>query len=198
LAEGAKTGDVFMKTMTEQNIEKMDIPVTSCWDELCGCMAETFRFTEEEKNTFSRSAVAQLIATLPFEASCDEPARTALAHLAIYMTELRGGRIIGDHTPADNESPMARLRLLASFKGGKKEVLEHGMNLLALVMVSGYIHSREYDQQNGIYNPFNDGSWDADKIREELLENVRMNPVKTLDNILPEVLTYMGATWTGR
>ncbi len=177
--------------MNEQKIEEMGIVTNGLWNELCDCMAETFRFTEQERKLFAEDAVAQLIAALPFEAGCDEPERTALAHLAIYMTELRGGRKIGDHTPADNEGPMVRLRLLSSFKGGKREVIEHGMYLLALVMLTGYIRSKESDKQNNIYNPLNDGSWDAGKLQGEFLEKIRANPSETLDNILPEVLAFV-------
>jgi hypothetical protein len=183
-----------MTTMTEQKTKKMDLLANVCWDELCDCMAETFRFTEEEKDFFAKDAVAQLIAALPFEAKCDEPARTALAHLAIYMTELRGGKKIGDHIPSDNESPLARLRLLSSFKGGKSEIIEHGMYQLAFVMLAGYARSKESDKENNIYNPLNDGSWNAEKLQKELLEKIRENPVETLDNILPEVLAFV-TTW---
>jgi hypothetical protein len=184
-----------MNTLTEKKIEKTTISAYGCWEELCGCIAETFRFTEEEKAFFAKDAVAQLIAALPFEAGCDEPERTALAHLAIYMTELRGGSRIGDHTLADNEGPLARLRLLSSFKGGKKEVIEHGMYQLALVMLSGYVRSKESDLQNNIYNPLNDGSWNAEELQEEILEKIRANPAKTLDHILPEVLALISMVW---
>jgi hypothetical protein len=179
---------IMMKTMTEHKIQDLSVLKNENWEELCVCMAETFRFTEEEKETFSKDAVAKLIAVIPFEAGCDEPKRTALAHLAIYMTELRGGRKIGDHTPADNESPLTRLRLLSSFKGGKKEVIEHGMYQLADVMLYGYIRSKEFDKENNIYNPLNDGSWNADDMREEILKKMRQTPVKVLDATLPEII----------
>lgn len=180
-----------MKTMMEQKTQDVRVLKNECWNELCDCMAETFRFTEQEKEFFSKDAVAQLIAALPFAAGCDEAERTALAHLAIYMTELRGGRKIGDHTPADNESPLARLRLLSSFKGGQKDIIDHGMYQLAYVMLCGYARSQEADKQNNIYNPLNDGSWNAENLTEELLEKIRSNPIETLDMILPEVLAIV-------
>lgn len=161
------------------------------WDNLRTCVSETFRFSAEEDEAFARDSVAKLIAAIPFEAGCDEPERTALAHLAVYMTELRGGRKIGDHTPADNASPLARLRLLSSFKGGNEIVIAHGMNLLALVMLTGYIQSKDEDKENNIYNPLNDGSWDAPAMQEGLLEKIRANPCEALDMILPEVLAFV-------
>jgi hypothetical protein len=183
-----------METTTLHNTVTTNIQAKDNWSELCNCMEETFRFTEDEKNAFSKDRVAQLIAALPFEAGCDEPKRTALAHLAIYLTELRGGRNIGDHTPEDNKSPLTRLRLLSSFKGGDTKIIEHGMHQLALVMLAGYIHSKESDKKESVYNPLNDHSWNADKMQEEILEIIRKNPVENLDYILPEVLA-VSADW---
>jgi hypothetical protein len=156
------------------------------WDMLCTCMAETFRFTDQERADFALNKTAKLIAALPFAAHCEEAERTALAHLAIYMTELRGGRTIGDHTPQDNASPFARLRLLASFKGGDKDILDHGMSQLALVMLASYERSQEEDRQRHQYNPLNAGAWDAAALRRELNARVNAHPCESLDNILPE------------
>jgi hypothetical protein len=83
-------------------------------------VAETFRFTSHEQTAFAGNNTARLIAAIPFVTGCEEAERSALAHLAVYMTELRGGRLIGAHTPADNVSPFTRLRLLSSFIGGNR------------------------------------------------------------------------------
>jgi hypothetical protein len=162
------------------------------WEMLCDCVAETFRFTAQERADFALNRTAKLIAALPFAACCEEAERTALAHLAVYMTELRGGRNIGDHTPQDNISPFARLRLLTSFKGGNQDVLDHGMSQLALVMLAGYEHSQEEDSRKHQYNPLNAGAWDADTLRQEFSKRILAHPCEFLDSILPEA-PYM--TW---
>jgi hypothetical protein len=182
---GQKSGD--SKLGASKLATSFSVELAFPWETLCDSAAETFRFTTREKADFAGSRTARLIAAIPFVAGCDEPERTALAHLAVYMTELRGGSSIGDHTPADNVSPFARLRLLASFKGGDPDIIRHGMSQLALVMLAGYERSREADLRQSVYNPLNDGSWDADAMRLALDRDVRACPCATLDGILPEV-----------
>ena len=153
------------------------------WEMLCKSVAETFRFTSQEEAAFAGSRTARLIAAIPFVAGCEEAERTALAHLAVYMTELRGGKRIGDHTPADNLSPFTRLRLLSSFKGGSQNVIRHGMSQLALIMLAGYERSCEEDLRRRVYNPLSDGSWDAAAMRLKLSEELQACPCAALDHI---------------
>ena len=94
------------------------------WDRLCGCIGETFRFTEAEAAAFAENRTAQLIGAIPFAAGCGEPERTALVHLALYVTELRGGRDILGHIPADNAGIFRRLRFIGAFSGGDFLVYE--------------------------------------------------------------------------
>jgi hypothetical protein len=101
------------------------------------------------------------------------------------MTEIRGGRIIGGHAPEDNASPLARLRLIASFKGGNREIIDHGMYKLALIMLRGYERSKDDDAWRYIYNPLNDGSWDAEAMKAELTRAHNAHPCEALDAILP-------------
>jgi hypothetical protein len=156
------------------------------WERLCKAVAETFRFTARERMEFSRNATAKLIGAIPFAAGCDEAERTALAHLALYMTEIRGGSRIGAHTPADNASPLARLRLIASFKGGDRRIIDHGMNRLALIMLRGYERSKAEDARRRIYNPLNDGSWDAGAMEARLTK--ALLPGNILDHIVPDIV----------
>jgi hypothetical protein len=157
------------------------------WETLYASVAETFRFTSQERTAFAHNRTARLIAAIPFAAGCEEPERTALAHVAVYVTELRGGKRIGDHTPADNASPFTRLRLLSSFKGGNPDIIRHGMTQLALVMLAGYERTREEDQRRGVYNPLNDGSWDAEAMRLNLNRDLQACPCAVLDDILPSL-----------
>jgi hypothetical protein len=156
------------------------------WELLCNAVSATFRFTARERAAFSRNNTAKLIGAIPFAAGCDEAKRTALAHLAVYMTEIRGGSLIGAHTPADNISLLARLRLIASFKAGDRRVIDHGMNRLALIMIRGYERSKAEDARRCIYNPLNDGSWDAGVMKARLIEAIKTFPCEMLDRLGPD------------
>jgi hypothetical protein len=158
-------------------------------------MAETFRFTESEHAAFACNSTARLIAALPFAAGCDEPERTALAHLAVYLTEIRGGSRIGAHTQADNANPLTRLRLIASFKGGDQRVIQHGMYQLALIMLHGYERSKAADARHQVYNPLNDGSWDAHTMNHWLIKTIHTFPGDLLDQLVPDTGGQEPVTW---
>jgi hypothetical protein len=101
------------------------------------------------------------------------------------MTELRGGRVIFDHTQADNADVLTRLRLIMSFKGGNPQVIDHGMQQLALIMIQGYERSQEGDRHRGVYNPLHDGSWDAPSLKAYLIRAINGFPCELLDSIMP-------------
>ncbi len=152
--------------------------------EVFEAIVQTFRFTEDEKADFLGNQVAQLVAAIPFVAECEDAKRTALAHLAIYFTELRGGSVIGAHSKSDNFTIYERLRLLSSFKGGNQKVIHHGMTILSLIMLEGYKKSSKQDADNSEYNPLNDGSWDYVALKTSLKNDITQNPCKDLDNII--------------
>ncbi len=72
----------LLNTVTKTKAEN----ILSHWDILSNCLIETFRLTDEESVDLRKNKTAQLIAAIPFAAGCEEPLRTALAHLSIYMT----------------------------------------------------------------------------------------------------------------
>jgi hypothetical protein len=149
-------------------------------------MAETFRFTDAERCAFEENRTAKLIGSIPFAAGCDEPERTALVHLALYVTELRGGSVILGHRPTDNTDLFRRLRFISTFSGGNQEIIQHGMNWLALIMLAGYERSREADQRDQVYNPLNDGSWDAAALKTRLMEAIEAYPCPVVDSIFSD------------
>lgn len=169
----------LLNTVTKTKAEN----ILSHWDVLCNCLIETFRLTDEESVDLRKNKTAQLIAAIPFAAGCEEPLRTALAHLSIYMTEIRGGSEIGGHNKHDNENLYARLRLLSSFKGGDKNIISHGLDMLAFIMVQGYSHSKQSDKVFNIYNPLNDSSWDYESITQTLLDKIHSQKCEVLDSL---------------
>lgn len=134
------------------------------WVDLSGRIADAFRMREAEASAFKASETARLIAAIPFAAGCEEAERTALAHLATYV--LAGSpscRHIFDHKAADDKDALARLAPIADFQGGDAKVIDRGMRLLAVIMVSGYRHDLEKDKKSGEYNPLLAKTWEADK-----------------------------------
>jgi predicted N-acyltransferase len=158
---------------------------TARWESIVAMTAQTFRFTPEETIAFASCRTARLIGELPFIARCEDAERTALAHLAVYITALRGGRFVFDHSPEDNEDICSRLRLIMSFESGVPLVIEHGMKLLALIMVCGYNRDREKDEAEGFYNPLNDGSWDFAKISSILTARIKEISSPAIERLLP-------------
>lgn len=155
------------------------------WNLTVGMVAQTFRFTAEETAAFAASKTAHLIAAIPYLAGCANADRISLAHLSVYITAIRGGREIFDHAPDDNADIMARLRLIMSFTGGDPATIEHGMSLLALIMVNGYRRHREKDALSGEYNPLNDGQWNFDAISNTLTKRIQEISNPDIERILP-------------
>lgn len=161
------------------------------WDILCSRIARVFRLDDAETKRLCGSNTARLIGAIPYVAGCEEAERTAFGHLCLYIAELRAGHGPGDHTQDDEKSLMDRLRMLTNFKGGDACVIDHGMKLLAFVMIVGYHRSREYDAGKGIRNPFSDGVWDFDELSAALVRDIRAYPCEPLDEILPLQNTMM-------
>ena len=134
------------------------------WAELAAQIADTFRMRAPEAAALKANQTARLIAAIPFAAGCAEPERSALSHLATYL--LAGSpscRRVFDHKAADDRDALARLAPIADFQGGDKEVIDRGMRLLAIIMVSGYRHDLEKDAKSGEYNPLLAKAWKADE-----------------------------------
>mgnify|MGYP001344891158 CR=1 FL=1 len=143
------------------------------WAELAAQIADAFRMRETESSAFKANKTARLIAAIPFAAGCEEPERTALAHLATYL--IAGSpscRRAFDHKAADDREALARLAPIADFQGGDKKVIDRGMRLLALIMVSGYRRDLEKDGKSGEYNPLLAKAWKADETIAELSKGI--------------------------
>jgi hypothetical protein len=165
------------------------------WPSICASTAISFRLSFNEQDYLSRNRVARLIAMIPYIAKCDEAERTALAHLAVYITALRGGKKTYEHRPTDNADILERLRLVSSFKGGNPQVINRGMNLIALVMLCGYERDKEKDIISGKYNPMNEGIWDFETMKQTLLDKIAQTPSGELDAIF-SIEDGLESTWS--
>jgi len=142
------------------------------WKYFVSEISKVFRFTEEETSWLTNCKTAQLIATIPFAANCIEPERTAIAHLCIYIAEIKGFQKYCAHQPSDDFDIYNRLAFISTFEGGNKKIIEEGMSLLALIMLEGYHKTLEEDKMNKKYNPLINGTWDYNKIKKTLYEKI--------------------------
>ncbi len=159
--------------------------VESLWDHLVGMSAEALRMTEAEINRFRANRVAKLIGLLPFIANCNDSGRTALAHLGTFVIANRGeARRVFDHKPADDSAPLARLWAISGFKGGDRAVIDRGMALLGLCMVSGYQRDAERDRLLDEYNPLVSGAWKGDATEQAFRSTLEATAAGAADLIL--------------
>ena len=154
------------------------------WNYLVNEVSKVFRFDEKEKLQFENSNTAKIIASIPFEAECNEPERTAIAHLCLYVAEIRGFQKYCSHLPSDDSDIFNRLAFISTFEGGNKEIINHGMNILALIMLEGYKISIKKDRNNNMYNPILSGEWNYQSIKNKLLWEINKIDVPNIDWIL--------------
>ncbi|MCF0125497.1 MAG: hypothetical protein HUJ68_07055, partial [Clostridia bacterium] len=139
------------------------------WSYLFHEVSKIFKLNSKEKEKLSNSTTAKIIATIPFEAKCKEPERTAIAHLCLYMAELKGFQKYCAHTKDDDSNIYNRLAFISTFEGGEAQIIEHGMAMLALIMIEGYKKSKQKDVKAEIYNPLVSGAWNYQVIKNSLL-----------------------------
>ncbi|MBR1638106.1 MAG: hypothetical protein IJ688_01825 [Treponema sp.] len=157
------------------------------WDYLVNEVSNVYKLTPEEKKQLENSYTAKIIATIPFEAECKNPERTAIAHLCLYVAELKGFQKYCSHLPTDDNDIFNRLAFISTFESGKQEIINHGMNVLALIMLEGYKRSIEKDRINNVYNPLISGKWNYQSIKNKLLWEINKINVPNIDWIFTNI-----------
>ncbi|MCQ2583584.1 MAG: hypothetical protein MJ160_06730 [Treponema sp.] len=157
------------------------------WNYFVAEISKVFSFTQKEKKQFENSPTAKIIATIPFEANCSEPERTAIAHLCLYVVEKKGFQKYCSHLSSDDSDIFNRLAFISTFEGGNKEIIDHGMNVLALIMLEGYKTTLKTDKKNNIYNPILSGSWDYKSIKNKILWEINKIEVPNIDWIYTSI-----------
>lgn len=142
------------------------------WDSIIDEIAIVFRLNDEEKEKLYNSRTARIIATIPFAANCKKPERNAVAHLCMYVAELKGFQKYCSHCPEDDSDIYNRLAFIGTFEGGNEEVIAYGMNMLAMIMIEGYHKSEKRDSENNVYNPFVSGAWNYIQLKKELTNKI--------------------------
>lgn len=153
------------------------------WNTISRIVAEQLRYSLGELERLRGNRTAKLIAAIPYIAECRDADRISTQHLSTYVLAQRAEAIY-DHREADDRDLFARLERISHFTAGKEEVIRRGMNLLALIMISGYEHSVETDRAQSVYNPIWSNAWNGEEIRTRLVKRIRSTPCPEMDQIL--------------
>ena len=159
------------------------------WDQIVDMVAEAFRFTEDETERFRSRAIPKLIAAIPFLAGCKDPLRTAISHLGTYILSVRLPKV-ANTKPSDDEYLFRRLETINHFIGGDEEIIQRGMNLIALCMLCDYERDTEEDSQLKKYNPASSGSIDIERQKSNIIHQIESVPCDDMDKILPVRQAY--------
>ena len=154
------------------------------WSYLLTEISKVFSLNSKEIENLSNSTTAKIIATIPFESNCKEPERTAIAHLCLYIAELKGFQKYCSHNKEDDADIYNRLAFISTFEGGNYQIIEHGMAILALIMIEGYKKSKQKDEKAGVYNPLVSGTWNYQSIKNSLVWKINKLSVPNLDILL--------------
>ena len=158
------------------------------WNNFVNQISKVFRLTQEEQETFANSITAKIIAKIPFAAGCKDAERTAIAHLSLSMVEKKGFQEYCAHLPSDDENLLNRLAFISTFEGGNELIIEHGMYMLALIMIEGYKHSAKKDIKYGVYNPIANGKWNYNEKKKEILDILKKTSCAELDSLFYQPL----------
>lgn len=165
---------------------------TSIWETITRHVAEALRLSVGELEQLRGTATAKLIAAIPYIAECRDPDRVAAQHLATYLLAERAEAIF-DHRKDDDRDIFARLERISHFPDGSPKIIRRGMNLLALIMLSGYINSTETDRHQSVYNPVVSGEWDPAAIQARLVKEIRGTASPEMDTIIDVEQALRGA-----
>lgn len=166
------------------------------WPEIAEAVGRAFRMDTQELTWLKKKPVAKLIGAIPFLAGCDQPARTAVAHLGTYILSIRETKPFFNADPTDDGDILDRLRLIMNFRGGDAEIIDKGMALLALNMLDDYKQDIQIDSALGKYNPVTSGAIDYEVTREELVNRVTPSSTEAVDEY-SEIGPIVRGPWGG-
>ena len=151
------------------------------WDEMVDFFVDFSGMNAQEKEVFSVNQTARLIAALPFLADCEQAERTAYDHLASYLVATRKKSV---SNVVRGETLRSRLFVISNFLGGDPDIIERGMNLLALNSLEDYYEDLEDDIKSGKYNPLSTGEIDYESEKMNLIEKIAAVECPEMDKIL--------------
>ena len=168
----------------------------STWLDIASHVAASFRLTDQESKILLESRIAKLLASIPFLAGCENPERTSVSNLAIYMMSVNESKAFFNATPQDDRSVFARLSL-ARFEGGDQAIIDRGISLLAVNMIADYKREVVWDLTNGKHNPIANGTWDYDELFAQLRSTIEAVECPQMDEIVEVHEIVDNFWWTG-
>ena len=139
------------------------------WYSLVGRIAAVFGMDESGLERLRSNSVLKLVGALPFLAGCDEPERTALAHMSTFVIAGHPAtKSAFSHNFKDSASLEKRLEPISHFSSGDGRIIDWGMKLLMIAMINDHIRDAEEDRAVGKMNPVNAGHWDGQNLIETL------------------------------
>lgn len=165
------------------------------WSELVDRLSIIFSISPERKIKILNNKVMKLTAAIPFIANCSNPTRIALSHLSIYLVAATpGGKDVFEHNFSDNDNLLMRLERISHFDGGDELIINRGMKMLALSMLSDHKADAIEDMEINKYNPINMGVWKYEDLSKKLKDEIVAVPCQPLDLIL-DVTTDLPGYW---
>lgn len=164
--ENAISKEEYVKVLA--NVRDRVATFQSTWPSIVDAVGHAFRMDETERTWLAEKPVARLIASIPFVAGCDNPARTAVTHLGTYILSGRETKPFFNAAELDDVDVFARLRPIMTFQGGDQLLIDAGMALLGLNMLEDYRDDIQIDAALGKYNPIASGAMAFDDLRARL------------------------------
>ena len=88
------------------------------------------------------------------------------------------------HNFRDSSDLQRRLESISHFSGGNPRIIERGMQLLTLAMLSDHLYDAESDKALNKLNPVAAGHWDADEMMDRIRRELEVNACPEMDEIL--------------
>lgn len=175
--------NLLLKLVQKPQKQKSDF--AAHWPTILSDVNSLFHFSPETIEKLAHSRIAKLTATIPFIAGCRNPVRIAVSHL-IYVLSAEIPSIAQHflHSFADNDNVLSRLERISHFPDGDPLIIQRGMNLLAVIMISDYLKDKEHDKKIKKYNPLENGVWNAERKIEKLENEIKSVPCPEMDAII--------------
>jgi hypothetical protein len=165
-------------------IEKASTFKTENWPQVVSTISSVFNFTDEQKKKLETNKTAILIASIPFLADCKQAMRTAVAHTAVYHIARAEGKELFLHDLEDDASIQDRLFEGAHFNGGNQQIIQRGMNMIALQMIRGYAKDWSDDIIDNKYNPLVQRSWNFEEQEAALIKEIEAVDCPEMEAVL--------------
>lgn len=155
------------------------------WERLSDSVGTAFRLTSAEKRILRENPFARLIASLPFLADAEDPERTAVRNLGVYLLSVRGAtEPYFDPRPADDGDVFRRLRLCVDMRTQRDDLVHKALAIIAYHMIRDYERDVAEDTAAGRYNPVAAGAIDANRLKQECLVTWKSVCCPEMDEIL--------------